>query len=156
MDNLLEGLTLKQKRALRDQLEYELRPSAKSAVISTEEQDLWDCMNEALGVSGRRLRPLSGFIELTGAAKYKDAAEFVDSFVHEGSSAEMRRPAMLSVKKSVLGCLAEHLTARNIPATPSVMLKSLGTLSFAVEQRFPGYHAVRFLDRVAPIAAHVM
>lgn len=151
--HLLAGMSAKDKRALYDQLAHEMRSELPRIDFSPAELDLWECLQDALDIREKLRRPLAPFAQALGINKYREAVEYVREYVDAGCGPGVRLPVRKAMTKIVLSCLASHLIARNIPATPGVMLKSLGTLSYAVEQRYPGYASVKFLHRIVPISA---
>lgn len=147
------GMTPAEKRKLLDQLAFELQGKTSAKDLSGEETALWECLNDALGISAKLRQPVGPFVKAMGAAKFKAAAAFVGAYVDEACGPALRLPMRQAMMTLVLKALAAHLAERDIPATPAVVLKSLTMLSYAVEQRFPGYAGAKLLHRALPQAS---
>lgn len=146
----LDDLDLAEQRQLYDQLAY--RFSKQPAKLSVDEIELWDAIGDALGLPGRERMPLQSYIQAHGKTKYCDAVAAAEFLISRSMPEIVRRPVKAAVRRCMLACLAKWLRSRDLPATPTVMVQSLGNLEHAVNACYPGYISARLLHRIAPMA----
>lgn len=148
--DFLTDMTLEEKKALSDQLAFELRGG--KAPISDAAYELWDALSETVGQKAVKAHLLR-FLEDFGKAKYANAVEVCEHLLTAAVPKGTRKPIVMAVRRVVLACLADHLRAQNIPATPRVILNNIGMLRYAVDQQYPGYIDAQLLHRVAQAVA---
>lgn len=144
-------LTADERRELFNQLAFEFRGSKGSRADIPSE--LWDVIGDALEQNPGHRRPLPRFLEDYGKARYLACAKQLEALIIQAVPKGTRKPVVMAVRRCMIDCLIAHLRARNIPATPAVILNSFVMLRHAIEQAYPGYIDAQLLHRVAELIA---
>lgn len=147
----LASLTAEEKRALYDQLAYDLRGS-----VAPDErmQALWNDMHDALKVPKSARRGLNSFLEGAGnRPKLLLAVETMDALLVQALPPRCSRTVKIGVRMVALECLIDWLRAHSIPPTPATMLNNFDKLRAIVDQSFPGYIAAQMLHHVVGMVA---
>lgn len=88
------------------------------------------------------------FLRSYGIANFKNRVAELHAFLSDARKL-LRDNQMRALVERSLRCLASDLVAREIPVTPTSLLRSMSTVRRAVDVRFPGYAAAGHLHRLA-------
>lgn len=148
--DLLAALTPDQRRELYDRLGYEFRDTA--LVHSPEELELWDAINDSVGLGRRARPPFSTFVTSYGKRRFAMCVALMDDLLDEALAPMTRRPVKHAVRLMLLKCLCDNIRARNLLVSATMLCNNFSILRAVVDQNFPGYIEAKLLHRVAPMA----
>jgi hypothetical protein len=112
-----------------------------SAKFSTAELELWDTLREIFNT--RRNLPLTNFVKGKGLGlqRYHDCSKALEAMVTKACRGTRKpdRAMRVAMRRLLLDCLCQCLTAGNVLLSPTVLLLCFDKLEYAADQAYPGY-----------------
>lgn len=144
----LDGLNVKQLRALSDRLALKLARQPRKEV-SENGLLLWSAMQDAGVARGA----MQAFAAKHGVAVYEEQAQLFAEYLTRACGEVQPKPIRQAVAVKALECLIAHLKRKGIGVSPGIICNAINIVEHAVSIRFPGYAEAKLLHRVALRAA---